>query len=132
MEEDGQDQAGAGGGQGVVLQAEDLPELDLSQEPQGSFSQVLDLIGARVQLGEANEDQGGGGGGGGQQQQQQQEPPIVQSPFVNDPAMMAEYLPLLMDNCTHFGCDRDSRPHQRQYRSRRDSLRHPGDDRRAV
>jgi hypothetical protein len=57
-------------------------ELDLNQQPQGTFTQVLDLIGAQVQITQ-----------NGQQV-------ALQSPFANSAAEMAVYLPLLMENCT--------------------------------
>ncbi|MGE0761344.1 MAG: type II secretion system protein GspK, partial [Pirellulaceae bacterium] len=69
-------------GRTQVVEAEDL-DLDLSQQPQGTFAQVLDLIGKQVQVPGAN----------GVTQ-------IVNSPFLDDPAEMADYLPLLMENCS--------------------------------
>jgi DNA uptake protein ComE-like DNA-binding protein len=62
---------------------QDLPELDLSQEPKTQITQVLQLIGAVV------ETEGGRDG-----------PAIVESPFPDDPGSMATFLPQLMDNCT--------------------------------
>jgi hypothetical protein len=67
--------------------AEDL-ELDLSQQPSGQIAQVLDLIGAKVQV------TGGGGAQGGNAEQ------ILESPFQNDPAAMLSYMTALMDNCS--------------------------------
>jgi hypothetical protein len=82
----------SGGGQGgnspppLVVDPADL-ELDLTQQPRGTFVQVLDLIGKQVQF-SAN----------GRQL-------IVRSPFVDDVAEMANYLPLLMEHCTASDAD---------------------------
>lgn len=57
-------------------------ELNLSQQPKGTFSQVLDLIGKKVQVNQ-----------NGQQI-------ILQSPFDSAPLAMGVYLPQLMENCT--------------------------------
>jgi hypothetical protein len=78
---------GNSGGGGTVS-AEAL-ELDLTQEPQHALTQVIELIGARVSI----QPQGGRGG-------DQNSPQLVESPFANDPLLMATYLPTLMDYCT--------------------------------
>jgi hypothetical protein len=56
-------------------------ELDLSQPGQTQIPQILDLVGARVQVGG---QQGG----------------ILESPFANDILAMNVYFPELLDNCT--------------------------------
>lgn len=80
---------GNGGGQGQS--AENL-QLDLSQSPKAALTQVLDLIGASVEI--QNQQSGDGGRGGNQQ------PTTVASPFQNDIIAMATYMTSLMDNCT--------------------------------
>lgn len=65
--------------------------LDLTQSPQAEIGQVLDLIGAKVQI-------GGGGGQQGSQQGGQQF--VINSPFEDNPATMLTYMQVLMDNCT--------------------------------
>lgn len=57
-------------------------ELNLSSQPKTSLSQVLDLIGKKVQVNQ-----------NGRQT-------VVQSPFDNAPLLMGTYLPQLMANCT--------------------------------
>jgi DNA uptake protein ComE-like DNA-binding protein len=74
--------AASGNGQGEVQSAADV-ELDLNQQPRGTFSQVLDLIGKRVQIQQENGDM-----------------IILQSPFDSAPLAMGVYLPQLMENCT--------------------------------
>lgn len=59
-------------------------ELDLSQASKRKLSQVLDLVGAKVQI----------------QFRGAQQPTILQSPFANDTVSMATYLPQLMDQVT--------------------------------
>lgn len=81
-----------GGGNNETVSADSL-ELDLTQEPRGTFNQVLDLIGARVTISQQGEQ---GSGNSGNQNQQQ----IVESPFASDFLTMASYLPTLMDNVT--------------------------------
>jgi DNA uptake protein ComE-like DNA-binding protein len=85
-------QAGGEQGDSQSVSAEEI-SLDLTQQAQAQFSQVLDLIDARIEL-----PQEGNRGGGGDDQESP--PKIVTCPFPNDPASMAEYLPLLMDYCT--------------------------------
>jgi type II secretory pathway component PulK len=58
--------------------------LDLMQEPRGTFTTVLDLVGAKVQARFAGED----------------EQVIIASPIAEDLASMAIGFPLLMDNVT--------------------------------
>ncbi len=67
------------GQSGQSPSAADL-ELDLTQPPQASLTQVLDLIGASVTA--------------------PQQPQAVRSPFQDDILAMATYLTTLMDNCT--------------------------------
>jgi hypothetical protein len=57
-------------------------ELDLTQQPRGTFSQVLDLIGKKVQFTKDGEQV------------------VLQSPFDSAPLAMGVYLPQLMENCT--------------------------------
>lgn len=57
-------------------------ELNLSSQPKATFSQVLDLIGKKVQVNQ-----------NGRQT-------ILQSPFEDAPLAMGVYLPELMENCT--------------------------------
>ncbi len=57
-------------------------ELNLSQQPKGTFSQVLDLIGKKVQI------------------SQEGRQIVLQSPFDSAPLAMGVYLPQLMENCT--------------------------------
>src|SRR4029078_12530635 len=57
-------------------------ELNLSQQPKGTFSQVLDLIGKQVQVSQNGQNT------------------VLQSPFRNEPLAMGTYLPQLMENCT--------------------------------
>jgi hypothetical protein len=57
-------------------------QLNLSQQPKAQFSQVLDLIGKKVQISQ-----------NGQQI-------VLQSPFDSEPLVMGVYLPQLMENCT--------------------------------
>jgi type II secretory pathway component PulK len=78
--------------------ASDL-ELDLSQSPKAKFQQVLDLIGATVQLPQQ------GGQQGGQQSGQNTPQRTIASPFANDVLSMATYLPLLSDTCTAVAVD---------------------------
>jgi uncharacterized membrane protein YgcG len=58
--------------------------LDLTRAGSSPLSQVLDLIGARVQVEGEDGD----------------EPVIVESPFSESPMAMGAYLPTLMDQCT--------------------------------
>lgn len=62
-------------------------DLDLSQSPKATLTQVLDLIGATVTI------PAQGGQGGNQET-------VVGSPFQNDIISMATYMTSLMDNCT--------------------------------
>lgn len=78
---------GGNGNAGQGESAADL-QLDLSQPPQASFGQVLDLIGATVTI------QQGGQGGNNQQST------VINSPFQNDVLSMATYMTSLMDNCS--------------------------------
>lgn len=57
-------------------------QLDLSQPPRGTLSQVLDLVGKKVQV-----------TSNGQQI-------VLNSPFDSGPVAMGLYLPQLMENCT--------------------------------
>jgi hypothetical protein len=57
-------------------------ELNLSQQPQGTFTQVLDLIGKKVRINQ-----------NGQQV-------VLRSPFDSGPLVMGVYLPQLMEHCT--------------------------------
>jgi hypothetical protein len=57
-------------------------QLTLTQQPKATFSQVLDLIGKKVQV------------------TQNGRPIVLQSPFANDPLLMGVFLPQLMENCT--------------------------------
>ncbi len=59
-------------------------ELDLSQSGDTKLTQVLDLVGIKVEIQFEGED----------------ESVILESPFVDGPAAMALYLPTLMDNVT--------------------------------
>lgn len=59
-------------------------ELDLTQPGQARLTQVLDLIGAKVQA----------------RFQGEQEPVVLESPFAANSLAMLSYLPILMDNCT--------------------------------
>jgi type II secretory pathway component PulK len=59
-------------------------ELDLSQEGGNQFTQVLDLIGARVEVTFRGAE----------------EPVVLRSPFLDDVVSMAVYMPELMDNVT--------------------------------
>ena len=59
-----------------------VPQPDLNRQPQTEFSQVLDVIGTTLNV------QVGG------------QAYVVNSPFKNDPAEMANYLPTLMDATT--------------------------------
>ncbi|MDP6466350.1 MAG: type II secretion system protein GspK [Pirellulaceae bacterium] len=77
---------------GQTTSAESL-ELDLSQSPKTQITQVLELIGAKVQAGSSS-------GGGRSSSGSGQSAPIVSSPYADDPLAMASYLPQLMDNCT--------------------------------
>ena len=61
-------------------------ELDLTQEPKGTFGQILDLIGASVQVPAQ--------GDGGTNQQ------TVDSPFGGELLTMSSYMDTLMDNVT--------------------------------
>jgi len=56
-------------------------ELDLSKESKRKFTQVLDLIGAKVQV----------------QFRGAQQPIVLLSPFADDPVSMGTYMPQLMD-----------------------------------
>ncbi|MCA9118899.1 MAG: general secretion pathway protein GspK [Planctomycetaceae bacterium] len=76
-------------GNGQGQSAENL-QLDLTQSPSASIDQVLDLIGATIDI---QNNQGGGRGGN-------QQPTTVASPFQNDVVAMATYLTSLMDNCS--------------------------------
>lgn len=58
-----------------------VPNIDVTQPGQHNISQVLELIGAKIQVGG-------------------QEGDVIQSPFSSEPTEMASYLPLLMDNCS--------------------------------
>lgn len=81
-------------------------DLDLTQTPTTQITQVLQLIGAKVQQGggsASSSSSGGSGSSGGNStsgSQQNGAGPIIESPFPDDPAAMAIYLPKLMDNCT--------------------------------
>jgi len=59
-------------------------ELDLSQASKRKFTQVLDLIGTKVQV----------------QFRGAQQPTVLQSPFADDPVSMGTYMPQLMDQVT--------------------------------
>jgi type II secretory pathway component PulK len=59
-------------------------ELDLSQEGKNEFKQVLDLIGAQIELKLPDEE----------------EAQVYNSPFGDDLVSMATYMTLLMDSCT--------------------------------
>ena len=59
-------------------------ELDLTQEPRGQLSQVLDLVGAKVEV----------------KFQNSEETVVMQSPFTADLVAMNTYLAVLMDSCT--------------------------------
>lgn len=58
--------------------------LDLTAEPRTTISQVLDLVGAKVQVTFSGDSS----------------PTVLRSPFETAPAAMAFYLPTLMDNVT--------------------------------
>jgi len=79
-------------------------QLDFTKKPKTKLVSVLDLIGAKVQL--TNSTSGGGsgqsGGGSGNQSSSrgQSGGVILESPFANEPGLMATYLPLLLDNTT--------------------------------
>jgi DNA uptake protein ComE-like DNA-binding protein len=75
--------AGDGGGQNDAGEPVDGRKVDLTQPAGNELSQVLDLIGARVQVTFDGD----------------REPTVLASPFSNDPAAMQEFLPLL-DNLT--------------------------------
>lgn len=75
-------------GVGSVVTADTL-ELDLTQEPKGTFTQVLDLIGARVAI--SNQEE---------QPNNQNEQTTVQSPFDSDILAMPAYMGTLMNNVT--------------------------------
>ncbi|MEX0818154.1 MAG: type II secretion system protein GspK [Pirellulaceae bacterium] len=77
------------GGDGQSQSAGSL-ELDLTQSPKATFTQVLDLIGASVSI----PNQQGGQGGGNEQAT------VVNSPFEDNIIAMATYMTTLMDNCT--------------------------------
>ncbi len=66
------------------IQAIDGRSVDLTSPGQTEIAQVLDLIGARVQVTFEGEE----------------EPVIVESPFAEDPVEMGSYLPDLMDRVT--------------------------------
>ena len=66
---------------GDAVQAGSLT-LDLTQQPKATLSQVLDLIGKKVQITQ-----------GGRQS-------VLNSPFESAPLAMGTYLPLLMENCS--------------------------------
>lgn len=76
-------------GDGQSQSAESL-ELDLTQSPKATFTQVLDLIGASVSI----PNQQGGQDGGDEQST------AVSSPFQDNIISMATYMTTLMDNCT--------------------------------
>lgn len=84
-EGDQQQGGGAAGGNQQEIDPGTL-ELDLEQSPRAEFTQVLDLIGKRVQISSDGNDQG-----------QNQ---TIGSPFPNSPFEMASFLPQLMDMCT--------------------------------
>ena len=100
-----------GGGGQSTTSAADL-DLDLSQSPKAQLSQVLDLIGKQVQIGQGEQEGGGpesegasapsngGRGSGCQSGGAQNQQAVVASPFAEDPLAMAIYLPELMDKCT--------------------------------
>lgn len=67
-------------------------KLDLTQQPKGTFSQVLDLIDATVQV-------------PGEGEEGRSQPETVVSPFTSDLLTMASYLPTLMDNVTTLEAD---------------------------
>jgi hypothetical protein len=80
-------------------------QLDLSQQPKGTFKQVLDLIGAQVRIAQSSGSGGNSPGQSGQNQSgqdqnNQTQATILRSPFANDPVSMLTYLPTLMDNCS--------------------------------
>ncbi len=92
----------------------DSVELDLTQAPKTQITQVLELIGAKVQQGGGSSSSSGGGSSGGSSRggggnsgrgsgggnSSQDSAKIIESPFPNDPLLMASYMPQLMDNCT--------------------------------
>ncbi|MCA9144165.1 MAG: general secretion pathway protein GspK [Planctomycetaceae bacterium] len=82
--------AESSGNAGQGQSAENL-QLDLSQSPKATLTQVLDLIGASIEI----EGQAGGGRSGSSQQAT-----TIKSPFQNDILAMATYMTSLMDNCT--------------------------------
>ncbi len=59
-------------------------DLDLTQQGKTKLTQVLDLIGKKVQINNGGDDK----------------PTVVAAAFPNDPVSMAVYLPVLMDNTT--------------------------------
>ena len=105
---------GEGGGSGATVTADTL-DLDLSQQPKAQFTQVLDLIGARVTI--SNE-----GEGGGETPQQ-----MVQSPFENDNPGDVD-LHEEPDGQYHDPrCRVDSRTYQYQSGAAGNTARHPRD-----
>ncbi|MEO8497773.1 MAG: hypothetical protein ABI614_22125, partial [Planctomycetota bacterium] len=66
-------------------------KLDLTQQPQATFSQVLDLIGASVTI--QNQPAGGQAGN-------DVPTAVVKSPFQNEIISMSTYMSQLMDNCS--------------------------------
>lgn len=74
--------SGGGGNSGGGGRTVSSVDLDLSQQPQATISNVLDLIGASVQL------------------QQNGQTVTYPSPFENNPIAMSVYLPVMMDTMT--------------------------------
>ncbi len=76
-------------------------EIDLTVKPKASLTNVLDLVGAKLQikLPAAAATSGGDAAGAGGKPA---EPKTisVDSPFVDDPTAMGTYLPILLDNAT--------------------------------
>jgi hypothetical protein len=81
-----EDDDGDNGSSDSTVTADTL-ELDLTQEPRGTFTQVFDLIGARVTIGNPDEVS-------------QEQPSVVLSPFGSDILAMPSYMATLMDNVT--------------------------------
>jgi hypothetical protein len=79
---------GSGGGAGGEPQRTPEPvdgrQVDLSQPGQTELEQVLDLIGAQVEVTFEGDN----------------EPTLVESPFPDDPDAMSDYLPVLMEYLT--------------------------------
>ena len=85
-------------------------QLDFTKKPKTKLASVLDLVGAKVQItnnttgGSGGGTSGGGSSGGGSGNQSssrgQTGGVFLESPFAEEPGMMATYLPLLLDNTT--------------------------------